>query len=251
MRKFLVLLVLLAGCQTTPDAQTLPTLAVLPSLTPADTEEATATTEPTEPASTAAPTHTLTLSPTSTTTVTSTNTPLPTNTPAPNVTVVSTTSGVPRIATLTPVPAGQNAPLNSTPQVLADLTITELEFQAELDNQLQLIDSATIEDARIDFVENGISVELTALGGSAFITGSVFLSLELSGSFIAISPIDIAVNAPEPPPVFVETVNGDFLNLILQTLDALLTQRLGPEHNLQRLVITPAQMEINLLVPQR
>ena len=257
MRIILVLALVLTACQQAPTDQTLPTVAVLASVTPSAATTAEATSEIIETdaqpiVATSSTNMTLpTLTPTVTPTRTSTSSPTETETLIPSATAIPATStvGAPRIVTLTSVPAGQNAPANATPQVMADLTISEEQFQGELDTQM--VNYPSIQTARIDFVEGGISVELTALGGDAFITGNVFLSMALSGDFITIVPEDIAVNAPEPPPVYVETVNDDFLRLILDTLDALLSQRLGTEHNLQRLVITPRQMEINLLVPQR
>jgi hypothetical protein len=255
----LILLILIAGCQPSANDsnQTLPTLAVLPSLTPtlSDQGGATVTVEsPTIQVSEETPE----VMPT----VELTNTSAPTITPLPAATqtlteatiVVAATATIgvqeaPRIATLTAVPAGVNAPVMTTPQVLADVVITETQFQDELDSQIEAFDS--IQSARIDFLETGISVELTALGGDAFITGNVFLAMEMNGNFLAISPVEIAVNAPEPPASFVETVNGDFLTTVLATLETVLTQRVGPDHDLQRVVLTPTQMEINLLVPQR
>lgn len=247
----LMAVVMISACQPTASGnnQTLPTLAVLPSLTPS--EEPTATEMPSatvEATDTAVPSPTRTPPPTST--------HAPTNTPTPpDPTVVAAASATvgmqeaPSFATLTPVPAGVNAPVMTTPQVLADVVITEVQFQEELNAQIRAFES--IQDARIDFTETGINVELTALGGQAFITGNVFLSMEMSSSFLAITPVDIAVNAPEPPAAFVETVNGDFLNAILATLDTVLTQRLGADHDLQQVILTSTQIEIHLLVPQR
>jgi hypothetical protein len=97
----------------------------------------------------------------------------------------------------------------------------------------------------------GINVELTALGGQAFITGNVFVAIEVTGSFATISIGDITVNAPEPPEAYIETVTGDFFTLMVSVLDTILTQRLGEESNLENIVLTDDAMEISLLVPEQ
>ncbi|MBZ0287916.1 MAG: hypothetical protein K8I30_09905, partial [Anaerolineae bacterium] len=143
-------------------------------------------------------------------------------------------------------PSGQNSA--ATPQTMADVVITEAQFQEALD--VQLTGYTAIQSARVDFSPDGLHFELTALGGEAFITGQVTLSVEMNGSFLAITPVDIAVNAPEPPAAYVETVNGDLLGLILSTLDVLLNERLGSDHDLENLTLTDTQMQISLLVAQ-
>jgi hypothetical protein len=144
---------------------------------------------------------------------------------------------------------GGSLPAGSTPQVIADLVITEAQFQEEVNAQMGAY--ASIQRARADFVPNGINVELTALGGQAFITGSVFLSIEMTDLRAAQITIgDITVNAPEPPDAYMETVNGDFFTLMVNVLDTILTQRLGEEHNLENIVLTDTAMEVSLLVPE-
>lgn len=239
-----VVMIAVAACQPGAPAQTLPTLAVLPSLTLTNASTVT-------PTDTAAPSETITPAPqvTSTSAPTHTQTPFPTATPVPSNTptvmaAASATAAVleaPVFSTLRP-----NA--RSTPQVQADVIITEAQFQEALD--AQIAGSDAIQSARVDFLPGGIDVELTALGGEAFITGNVTLAVELTGSFIAISPVNISVNAPEPPPAYVEIVNSAFLSLILTTLDTLLNERLGTDHDLESLTLTDSQMDIRLLVPQ-
>jgi hypothetical protein len=131
---------------------------------------------------------------------------------------------------------------------MADVVITEQQFQDELNVQLDGIES--IQRARVDFIPTGIAVELTATGGQAFITGNVIVSIQLTGSFATISLADIIVNAPEPPEAYVQTITTDFFPAMIGTLDAILARRLGEEHNLQNLVMTDTTMELFLLVPQ-
>ncbi len=252
----LITLLLAAACQpASTETPVLPTLAVLPSLTPSDA--------PTEtPTETETPGPTLTPSITPTPSDTPTYTPFPTFTPTerptqtPRVTVEPTQAAVatgtaaaleaPRFSTVTP---GGSVQANATPQMVADLTITEAQFQEEVN--VQMTSYAAIQRARVDFVPGGINVELTALGGQAFITGNVFVAIQVTGSFATISIGDITVNAPEPPEAYIETVTGDFFALMVNVLDTILEQRLGEEHNLENIVMTNAAMEITLLVPEQ
>lgn len=240
---FIAVIGIAAACQPAPQPTLeLPTLAVLSSLTPSD-----------EPTTT--PTVTLTPRPSDTSAPTITSTPLPTNTPRPTETqkpLDSTAVGVatstaaaqelPRFSTLTP--SGNDAPA----QVIADVVITEAQFQEALDQQIASMPS--IQTARVDFVPEGILVELTALGGEAYITGRVMVDIQIAGSFATISIGDIQVNGPEPPETYVQVVSGEFIPAMLATLDSILNERLGEEHNLEDLVMTNTSMELYLLVPQ-
>ena len=153
----------------------------------------------------------------------------------------------PRFSTVTP---GGNVRAGSTPPVVADVVITEGQFQEEVNAQVTAYPS--IQRARVDFVPGGINVELTALGGQAFITGNVFLAIEMTELGAAQITIgDITVNAPEPPEAYIETVTGDFFVLMVNVLDTLLNQRVGEENDLENIIITDTTMEITLLVPQQ
>ncbi len=246
----LITIFLAAACQpASTETPVLPTLAVLPSLTP--TETATSTPTETEtPGPTNTPTITLTHTPFPTFTATSRPSETPRETVEPTQAAVATSTAAileaPVFSTLTP---GGNLPAGSTPQVIADLIITEGQFQEEVNAQMGAYPS--IQRSRADFVPGGINVELTALGGEALITGNVFLSIEMTGLGAAQITIgDITVNAPEPPEAYMETVNGDFFTLMVSVLDAILTQRLGEEHNLENIIVTDTAMEVSLLVPQ-
>jgi hypothetical protein len=254
MKGFWIIIVLagciIAACQPTVESpQTLPTLASLPSLTPGDASpeatvqavEDTSTSEPTEtplPATTA-PTETIEAateieaSPAATTAV-------------PPVTIEIRQEV--RFATLTPVPQGGNQLLRTTPVVMADVVITQGDFQRAVD--LALTDSETIQGAEIDFVPGGINVGLTALGGAAYITGRVQVLIQVSGSFATITIGDIQVNAAEPPEAYLEVVNGEFFGLMIQVLDSLLTERVGEGHDLENIALNDEAMEVFLLVPE-
>jgi hypothetical protein len=58
------------------------------------------------------------------------------------------------------------------------------------------------------------------------------------------------MNAPEPPSVYIETVSSDFFPAILETLDTILQQRLGPDQKLRSIAVTDNAIEATLLVPQ-
>lgn len=243
------LLLLAAACQpTSTETPVLPTLAVLPSLTPSEVLTATPT-ESETPGPTMTPTVTLTFTPFPTFTATPRASETPRATVEPTQAAIATGTAAaqeaPRFATVTP---GGNVQPGSTPQMVADVIVTESQFQEELNRQLASYSS--MQRARADFVPGGINVELTALGGQAFITGNVFVSIELTNGFATISIGEITVNAPEPPEAYVETVTGDFFALMVNVLDTILTQRVGEENDLENIVVTDTTMEITLLVPQ-
>jgi hypothetical protein len=252
---FVLLLALLAACQpATPDSA-LPTLAVLPSLTPTETVTAPPTATFTPEAS-ATPTETLTPTITSTPTDTpeptlpprATDTPFPTVEPTLAAIGTATEAALeqPKFMTLTPPPLGTLPP--ATPQQLADVVITQSQFQEAVNAQLSAYPS--IQRAVIDFVPDGIQVELTALGGEAFITGNVFVSVILTGDFATIGLGDILTNAPEPPEAYVNVVTGDFLMAMLGALDATLRARLGPDQDLSTIKVDDDAMQLTLLVPK-
>ncbi|MBI5670176.1 MAG: hypothetical protein HZC41_19440 [Chloroflexi bacterium] len=252
----LTLLIVVSACAPAAPQTTLqlPTLAVLPSLTPSDMPVVTATAA--QPTDTPPPTDTVppTDTPTLTITPSPTRTPRPTETPRPTIeptraaigTATEAVLEAPRFATFTPAPGG---PPPGTPAQLADVVISERQFQEALDARLVTV--ASIDRAVVDFVPGAINVELTALGGEALTTGIVVIAVELTGEFATISISDIRVNAPEPPPVYVETISTDFFPAVLETLDSILEQRLGPDQNLRSIAVTDLAIEVTLLVPQR
>ncbi len=252
----LLLAALAAACQPAAEPPPLPTLAVLdaatapPTPTPegapatattgadaaAVTAEAAATVEATAPPpiEQASPT----LIPSATPPPLPTATPPPTETAAPSATLPAV-----RLATLTPAP-GQPP---TTPQALADLVITERQFQEEVDRRVASIDS--IQDVRINFTPQGISAELTALGGTAFITGNVQVNVAVQGGFAVITIGDISVNAPEPPESYVLIASREFFSLLIDVLDTTLNSRLGSQFNLEELTLTDDALLVRLLVP--
>lgn len=245
MRVLWMLIVLagmmIASCQPAADTpQTLPTLAVLPSLTPVEASpEAVQPTVETgvPPTSTPLPTEQAE----ATETEASTEAP-PTATPVPAVTIEIREEV--RFATLTPDPQGA---ASGTPLLMADVVITQGEFQRAVDAALG--GRRSIQAASVDFVPDGIEVELTALGGVAYITGRVKLLIQVTGSFAAITVDDIQINAPEPPEAYLEIVNGEFFALMIQVLDSLLRERVGDDHDLENILLNDEAMQIFLLVP--
>lgn len=252
----LLMLIMLAACQPAEPQGELPTLAVLPSLEA--TSEASATATLTEmPENTIAPSET----PIPSATPTASYTPEPSFTPRPTTTPLATieptvaanasaTAAVleaPIFSTFTPAPGGSSV-LGGTPAQLADVVITQAQFQEEV--SLRVSNYPKIDRALVDFVPGGINVELTASGGEALITGRVFVSIVLTGDFATISLGEITVNAPEPPEAYVDIVTGDFFFMMVETLDAILKQRVGEEQDLESIVVTDAAMEVTLRVPQ-
>jgi hypothetical protein len=231
----------------------LPTLDPSAEVTEPVETLATEPTEAVQPSDTPAPSRTPV--PTRTPTLLPTETPRPTQPPPPTseptlAAASSATAAVleaPRFSTFTPAPPGSSPP-PGTPQQIADVVITEAQFQEEVNLKITTYESMQM--ARVDFVPGGINVDLTALGGEAFISGRVFVSITVSGGIAAISPTEITVNAPEPPEAYVVTVSGDFTLLMIDVMDTILRARLGPDQDLENIVMTDREMLITLLVPQ-
>jgi hypothetical protein len=264
MRRILLIIFLaLAACQQAPSPQDLPTVAVLPTLTATDTEvpatdTPTASDTPLPPTMTPTPRASL-VPPTATPSVTRTPsesqtpslTPFPTQDEATAAMIATRIAAVeltPRLITLTPVPPGGNAPLQPGPQVMADIIISERQFQIALDDAVA--GHPDIQQADVEFSPSGIEIELTAQAGEAFITGRVEILIQMGGDFATISIADISINAAEPPEAFVQLVSVDFFNLLVGVLDTLLVERVGDVHNLENLILTDEGMEIFLLVPE-
>lgn len=248
---FAVMILLIAACQpaATETPGELPTLAQIPSQTPTETLTPTITNTPapTDPP-TETPTETLTETPAPTIT------PFPTDTPSPtaDVTRFAVASATqrqreaPRFYTLTPARGGVIAP-TTTPEVLADVTITEAQFQEEVD--IAFADSTTITFASINFVTGGISTQLEASGGDASITGTVFISIQTDNGLAQIQVTDVQTNFPEPPEAYLDVVRDEFFPSMINVLTAILTQRVGAINNLETLTVTEDAMLITLLVP--
>lgn len=218
-----------AAAETTPEAAALP-VTETPQQPATETPAASPTPQPTAEPS-------LTFTPTTPPSIT------PNSTAAAQASATAAVLEAPRLSTLTPAPGG--AP--STPQLMADLTITERQFQEEVDVRVASIDS--IQRVRIDFTPDGIKAELTALGGAAFITGQVQIDVEVLNGFAVIALGDVQVNAPQPPETYLQIASGEFFGLIVDVFDTILNRRLGSGHDLQSLTITDNAILADLLVP--
>jgi hypothetical protein len=248
-RGLLILLVVLgiAACQpAAQDTPELPTLAVLPSLTPSDApaEVAIQSAETSSPAT--ATEVVTTAAPVQTDTPGDAPPETPTDTPTRPTVTIEIREEV-RFATLTPVPGVVNAPARSTPVIMADVVITERDFQRAVDQAVAAIDS--IQLATVDFVPEGIDVQLTALGGVAYVTGQVRVQIQMTGSFATITISDVTVNAAEPSEAYLERVNGDFFGMIIDVFGSLLDERVGANNDLENIILTDEAMQVFLLVP--
>lgn len=250
-------LLILAACQPTsePTAE-LPTVAVLPSQTPtieasetpSPTEEPTASPEATEllPLAILTEAATATVTPT----MTATRTPRPV-TPQPTLEPTQAAIGTatqavleaPRFVTFTPGPGA----VVGAPQRFADVVINEQQFQEELTALLSKYPD--VDQATIDFVPEGINVRMRVFDGSAFVSGNVMVSVVLTGDFATITISSITIDGGAQSQFFVDTATGACFLLTLETLDTILKQRLGPDQNLQSVVMTDTEMLISLLVP--
>lgn len=287
-------LMALAACQ--PEAVTLPTQAVLPSATP-DTTSALPTesseinsptpnalqptvtptqvaqTETTTATDTPAPSLTPTLSDTPSPTAGPSNTPPPTRTLRPiiiptlnptRVVVASATAFEaerPVFATLTPAPPQVAARPTSTgtPEMIADVLITEAQFQEEMDRLAR--PSQSVADAIVDFVPEGVRVELTAQIGAERVSGALLYTFDLVGApgglnnFVAISPQApgdfVMDDGSAPSEAFVDIAYEDLFDMVVNAFDFILNQRLGEgRHNLEFIRLNDELMGVSLLVPE-
>lgn len=248
----LSMVLLVAACQQAESATPLiPTEFVLP------TETATATDTPTPTATyTPSPTHTATASPTPTDTATPTNTPVDTATPSitPNQTVAAAASATaeieeaPVFSTLTPLPPGSNPP-PGTPQMAADVVITERQFQEELD--IALNEMPEVQNASVDFVDGGILINLTArVGASASTTAELFIDVQVRNGIATLQGgVSVPDSAPEPPEEFILFATNDFFLKVVEVFDRILKQRVGDTQNLERMVVSDNAIGVMLLVP--
>ena len=266
MRRLLILVLIttgmLAACQTTPEEEPeLPTLAALPSQTATLTEtpSPTGTESPTvESTNTLQPS----LTPSKTPTDTPTHTPIPPDTATPeptyNVTrafVETSTAAVeeaPVYATFTPATSGTIRIATGTPQMVADLVINEQQFQEEI---TRLVDEREdVESAQVDFIEEaGMAFTITAKGSAgASSTGILFVVVESTNGLLEIYGQPLAEEGQVLSQDFIALISGPFLvEVVVSSLDDILTQRLGGIHNLESVVITDTEMQVSLLVPQQ
>lgn len=247
-------MILLVACQSAPveDAE-LPTLAALP------TETATATLTET-PTATESPTVTLTRTPSPTPTETYTPTPLPPDTATPTTTANATNAFVgtstaavleaPVFATFTPATGGVIRVVTGTPQMLADLVISEEQFQEEV-NRL-LVELPDIESAKVDFIEGeGMLFDINArLAGGVSTSGQLLVLVQTSDGLAEIYGQFIEDEGVILSDDFIAIASSTFLvDVVVQSLDDILKQRLGDTHNLESITITQDSMLIELLVP--
>lgn len=265
MRRLLILALmtmgLLTACQTASDESELPTLAALPSETATLTEtpSPTVTESPTvEPTNTSQPSFT----PSNTPTDTPTHTPIPpdTATPVPTYNVtrafVETSTAAfeeaPVYATFTPATSGTIRIATGTPQMVADLVINERQFQEEITRLVEERDD--VESAEVDFIEEtGMAFTIIAKGSAgASSTGVLFVIVESNDGLLEIYGQPLAQEGQVLSQDFIALISGPFLvEVVVSSLDDILTQRLGGIHNLESVVITDTEMQVSLLVPQQ
>lgn len=267
----IILTIILVACQPAQDTQELPTVVQFPSET--NTPQATATNTATE---TPLPSNTATETPLPTNTAT--ETPLPTNTlpptrtPAPSETVNATVAlrgtataivlEAPVFSTFTPLPPGAISIVarptsTGTPEVVADVIITEDQFQEEV-NRL-IADNPGISRADVSLVTEGVQYELTAESDGIFITGTITVPFTFSGgsinNIVTIGgpvQIDMGEDTDEEDEI-PESFLANVTNIVLVTQESfnfILNQRLGEgNHDLENILILDGRMLISLVVP--
>ncbi len=260
----LALVILLAACQ--PNAEptdTLPTIAVLPNAsataTAAPTEAKTAevTTEasaevtvtvdetatpPAVPSETLQPTATLTRTPRP---VTATHTVEPTQ--AAIGTATQAVIEAPRYSTFTPAPAsGGN---QGSTNVVADVVISEAQFQEEIDRNLLAYGS--MQSAVVDFVPSAINVQMTTFDANGSTTsGTVIITVTLNGELATITISDIYTEQGTLPQAYIDVAVTDTFKIMIDTLDQIVTQRIGAQQKLKSIAITDTDILAALVVPQ-
>jgi hypothetical protein len=247
----LCVVVSVSACQAGPDA-VLPTLAVLDTATFAPTAAPTLLPSPTAPAmTTAAPTPTITDTAGPTAVVTATFTPsatfnIPTNNPTllAQGTATARANNPPIYATFTP-PAVPPI-VTVTPQVLALMAISELEFQTALTARLG--EQSQIQRVFVDFRPQQMIFTLTANTGSGIVTAEAVFDVLQGDDLAQIQLVDIRANGT-PPAAFVEVVTLDFTFLVVETLEVLIDERVGVENNPQTIRVTDQAIELELRVP--
>jgi hypothetical protein len=160
--------------------------------------------------------------------------------------------GTPILSTLTPAPADSGISTPVTPVLAADVVIEESQFQRQLNIEIGAVPA--IEAAGVDFQaddQNGIQVRLTASGGEALVSGDVFFSFGVFNGIAQIEVSDITVGSGDPPEAYVSVALEELYPLVIETLDVLLAQSLGPNHDLETIEFTDTAMAIMLLVPQQ
>lgn len=249
-------LLILAACQpTTQPTEVLPTLA---SLAGSSTPEATASVEPTTEAtveatrapveSTIAVTPTNTVEPSQAATVT----PRPvtaTHTVEPTQAAIGTATQAileaPRYATFTPAPAG-TLPPNPNLNRVADVSITEPQFQEEIDQRL--LSSTTIQSATVDFVPGAIVVSMT-ISGTVPVSGKVTIPVTLENNLASITISDITSDQQPVPQGFIDVATSDLFVMMVDTLDKIVTARIGKQQKLKSIAVTDTSIDVVMLVP--
>ncbi|MCA0457299.1 MAG: hypothetical protein LCI00_25230 [Chloroflexi bacterium] len=261
----LALLLVLAACQpTTPPDETLPTLAVLEaasataSITPTNADimsevTAEATTEAPAEATQESGTPAALPSETPTPTATLTRTPrpvTPTPTVEPTLAAISTATQAileaPRYSTFTPEPSGGDQGVAS---YVADVTISEAQFQEEIDRNILAYPS--MQSAVVDFVPGAINVQMTTVDDNfATMSGTVIITVTLSGELATITISDIRTEQVNTPQSYIDVAITDTFKMMVDTLDQIVTQRVGPQQKLKAIDITDTDILVTLVVPK-
>jgi hypothetical protein len=245
-----LLALLASACQPSPTPIVLPTAAQFA------TAEASPTSEPTIDTTAASTevmeTMTLTSTPSATPTITRTPSPMPTQPSQPTTTpdtIASATAAAqeaPRFATITPAPANATVEPTTTPVIVADVVITEAQFQEELDPRLAAYPN--IQSATLNFTPDGVKVTLTASGGDALITGEITILFQVDNGLVYISVGEVQLNAVQIPDAYTTAINNLY-QVVLDSMDAILRQRLGDATDLENVFFTDTTMNLTLLVP--
>lgn len=265
----ILVLLVLSACQPASD-DALPTLAQLPTTEPSPTLSPTPedTRTPT-PSPTPEDTATPTPSPTSTTTPTLTRTPTPTQTLIPAVAntaaAVSSATAVvleqPTLSTFTPIPPGvvvRARPTSTgTPEVNADVVITQIQLQEEVDRIIITNRSPSL--INVNIIDGGIDLVITAPDDAgATTTGTVFVAFQMS--MVGLNNVLIAQPVPPddfrmfdgefPPDAFIDVAYTEAVPALFQAFDDILNYRLGQgQHDLENVTFIDDAMLVTLVVP--
>lgn len=223
--------------QSTPEV----TRQIVPTQT-----DAPASSTPTSASSATPPPPTVTPAPSNTMPPPSPTVPPTENLPATAAAATEIQLSSPRFATLTP-----GGPLPEIPVIAADVTITSEQLRIALEQQLA--NSTRIEAVSLRFVtgdQPGVRVGLLAYGGEALTDGDVTIAFMLRDGFVAIQVVEVSVGSGSPPQPYLDVISTELYPALIAAFDGILTERLGPQHDLESIQFVENRMEITLLVPE-
>src|SRR5690606_11299257 len=136
-----------------------------------------------------------------------------------------------------------------TPQMAADVVITERQFQEELD--IALNEMPEVQNASVDFVDGGILINLTArVGASASTTAELFINVQVRNGIATLQwCVSVPESAPEPLEELMPFATHVVFLKVVGVFGRILKSRVGATQNLVRMLVSDNDVGVMLLVP--